>query len=136
MENSSDNVENNVSPKSNRNVKNIKKNSKKAKKNVKKNVSKIKKSVQKNKINKKTKRDSSDSEDVEDMVFISDTSDEDYVPEEDLESDDSEIMNSENYQKFLYSLFPSRYLKNKIEQNEKQEVFNELKQNAIKSKKA
>ena len=65
-------------------------------------------------------------------------SDSDYVPgEDDLDYE----VDEETYQEFLYSLFPSKYLKNKISQTselntKKSKAFSKLKKNAKNAKNA
>ena len=69
--------------------------------------------------------------------MVDSDSDSDYIPgEDDLDFE----VDEETYQEFLYSLFPSKYLKNKVSQNKesntkKSKAFSKLKKNAKNAKK-
>tara|TARA_B100000963_G_scaffold362043_1_gene402517 strand:+ start:10237 stop:12567 length:2331 start_codon:yes stop_codon:yes gene_type:complete len=74
-------------------------------------------------------------EEEEENVDITDDDDSDYVPGE-----DDEIIDQETYEEFLLSLFPSKFLKNKIdnqktsEKKQKSKAFSKLKKNRNKKK--
>ena len=77
-----------------------------------------------------------DGENEEDVDITDDDDDDDYIPGE-----DNEIIDEETYQEFLLSLFPSKFLKDKLEnkgnneKNIKSKAFTKIKENRKKKQK-